>query len=264
MTRFRTLSWGSEQLPAVVCLHGVCGHARQFERLARMVEERHVVAYDLRGHGRSPWSGGQSLDQHVDDLDEVIESSGVEQTVLVGHSLGARIALEYAAGHGDRVTGLVLLDPPLSSAGRLLRESAHAERLNGCAYASVDAAIESYLSGGGLVHTPRALLEEEMAEHLVAGEDGRFRLRYSREAAAQALEELADAPPPRLKEVVCPTLLVRAEQSTLLTEEDAEQAAAELRRCTIRVVPGGHAVLWDSLAETGALVRAFLLAGIRA
>jgi lipase len=263
MTRFRTLSWGSEQLPAVVCLHGVCGHARQFERLARMVEERHVIAYDLRGHGRSPWSGGQSLDQHVEDLCEVVAASDVEQTVLVGHSLGARVALEYAADRGDRVTGLVLLDPPLFSAGRLLRESARTERLNG-AYPSVDAAIDAYLSDGRLVHTPRALLEEEMAEHLVADEDGTFRLRYSREAAAQALEALADGPAPRLKEVVCPTLLVRAERSPLLTEADAEQAAAELRRCTSRVVPGGHAVLWDSLAETGALVRAFLLAGIRA
>jgi pimeloyl-ACP methyl ester carboxylesterase len=107
-------------------------------------------------------------------------------------------------------------------------------------------------------------LEEEMAEHLVADEDGRFRLRYSREAAAQALEALADAPPPRLKEIVCPTLLVRADRSRLLSEDDAERAADELRRCTCRVVPGGHSVLWDALAETGALVREFLLAGIRA
>jgi pimeloyl-ACP methyl ester carboxylesterase len=264
MTRFRTLSWGSEALPAVVCLHGVCGHARRFERLARMLDgERHVIAYDLRGHGRSPWSGRQTLDQHVDDLAEVIDASGVDQTVLLGHSLGGRIAVEYAADHGERVTGLVLLDPPLFPPGRLLRDYAQAERSAG-AYGSVDEAIEEALADGGLEHTPRALLEEEMAEHLVADEDGRFRLRYSREAAAQALEALADAPPPRLKEIVCPTLLVRAECSELLSEEDADQAAAELRRCTCRVVPGGHSVLWDSLAETGALVREFLLAGIRA
>jgi lipase len=264
MTHFRTLSWGPEDRRHVVCVHGVCGHARRFERLARMVDHaRHVLAYDLRGHGRSPWSGDQTLGQHVRDLDEVIEASGIEHLVLLGHSLGGRIALDYAADHGDRVTGLVLLDPPLFTPTALLREAAFEERSAG-AYASVDEAIEDALTNGGLEHTPRGLLEEEMAEHLVPAEDGHFRMRYSREAAAQALEALAEAPPPRLKEIVCPTLLVRAERSELLTEEDAEQAASELRRCIWRTVPGGHSVLWDSLAETGALVREFLLAGIRA
>ena len=50
----------------------------------------------------------------------------------------------------------------------------------------------------------------------------------------------------------------------MLGEQGAERAAAELRRCQIAVVPGSHAVLWDALAETGALVRDFVTARIRA
>src|SRR5438093_1297069 len=71
MTAFRILRWGSDELPPAVCLHDVRGHARRFERVARMLERgRLVVAYDLRGHGRSPWSGPQTIEQHADDLHE--------------------------------------------------------------------------------------------------------------------------------------------------------------------------------------------------
>jgi pimeloyl-ACP methyl ester carboxylesterase len=55
-------------------------------------------------------------------------------------------------------------------------------------------------------------------------------------------------------------LLIRGERSDLLTAADAERAAAELRRCRVEVVPGGHVPLWDALAETGALVRSFVAA----
>ena len=261
-TGFHILTWGSEEHPPLVCLHAARGHARRFERLARMLRDRmRVVAYDLRGHGRSPWSGDQSLAAHANDLGEVLETCGIEQTALLGDSFGARVAIEFAAAHGDRVTALVLLDPPLYPTYPT-PEELEAQRRSG-AFASVDDAIEGVRSDAGLVHTPRALLEEEMAEHLVADEDGRFRLRYSREAAARAADALLLSPP-KLKEIVCPTLIVRADESTALGEQGAERAAAELRRCQIAVVPGSHAVLWDALAETGALVRDFVTARIRA
>ena len=102
-----------------------------------------------------------------------------------------------------------------------------------------------------------------MAEHLVVDQDGRLRFRYSHDAAAAALEALA-TPVENLKEVVCPVLLIRGERSDLLSAADAELAAAELRRCRIEVVPGGHVPLWDALAETGALVKDFVSARTRA
>ena len=261
-TGFHILTWGSEEHPPLVCLHAERGHARRFERLARMLRDRmRVIAYDLRGHGRSPWSGDQSLVAHADDLGEVMEACGVEQAAVLGDSLGARTAIEFAATHGDRVTLLVLLDPPLYP--RLATPEEVAADGRSGAFTGVDEAIERLRSEAGLVHTPRALLEEEMAEHLVADEDGRFRLRYSREAVTRAMEGLVYSPP-KLKEVVCPTLIVRAEESSALGPEGAERAAAELRRCRVAVVPGGHVVLWDALAETGALVRDFVTDRIRA
>jgi len=263
VSRFHILVWGSGDLPPVVCVHRARAHARRFERLARMLAgRRRVIAYDLRGHGRSPWSGPHTLHQHTLDLDEVLEAAGVDQTALIGDGFGSRVALEYAAAHGERITALSLLDPPLWPRLEQVLALAGSER-HGQVFTSADAAIASWPGYAGLHHTPRALVEEDVAEHLVVDQDGRLRFRYSHDAAAAALEALG-APVENLKEVVCPVLLVRGDRSDLLTAADAELAAAELRRCRVEVVPGGHVPLWDALAETGALVKDFMSARTRA
>jgi lipase len=227
--------------------------------MARSLEEgRHVVAYDLRGHGRSPWSGPNTMEQHVADLAEVMDSCDIDQAGLIGESFGARIALEFSVAHQERINSLTLLDPPLGGSARRWIEEADAERRGG-SYPTLDDAIEERRLVSGLIHTPRALLEEEMAEHLVADDDGEYRYRYSREAAAAALESLA-GPRTDLHEVLCPTLLIRGELSETFTEEDLERASDELRRVRVETVPGGHTVLWDALAETSAHVKDFLVA----
>jgi pimeloyl-ACP methyl ester carboxylesterase len=220
-------------------------------------DTRRVIAYDLRGHGRSPWSGPHTVAQHAADLDEVLEAAHIDQATLIGDGFGCRVAVEYAAGHGPRVTALVLIEPPLRPQPERMLALAQMER-EGQVFASADAAITEWLGFAGLEHTPRVLLEEDLAEHLVADHDGRLRFRYSHDAAAAALAAMAEPVAADLKQVVCPVLLVRGDRSHLFTAADAERAAAELRRCRIEIVPGGHTPLWDSLAETGALVKSFV------
>lgn len=259
MSTFRILRWGSDELPAVVCLHDLRGHARRFERLARMLEPgRMVVAYDLRGHGRSPWSGPHTVEQHLDDLTEVLDECAIDQTGLIGESFGARLVLSYAIANQERINSITLLEPPLTPSPELLKRLAQAERRGG-GFASVDEAIELRREQDGLIHTPRALLEEEMGEHLVADDDGSFRYRYSHEAVAAALEELSH-PATHLNDVLCPTMVVQAEDSSWLSERDIERVTDEIRRVRVERVPGGRVVLWDALAESSALVRDFLVA----
>jgi pimeloyl-ACP methyl ester carboxylesterase len=259
VTAFRILRWGDESLPAVVCLHDLGGHARRFERLARMLESgRHVVAYDLRGHGRSPWSGPHTWEQHLEDLDDVLAALNIDQTGVIGDGLGGRLAIAYAADRQERISSLTLLDPPLrppAPGGPVHRTALNEDP----GYPSVDAAIQELGDRLALRHTPRALLEEEMAEHLIADEEGRFHHRYSKAAADADLQLLEDADIP-LEEVLCPTLIVHGRESSWVSEGDIEAAEEAIRRCRVETVPGSHAVLWDALAETSAHVRSFLVA----
>ena len=100
--------------PAVVFLHSLAGNSAQWaSQLEHVRKNRRAVGIDLRGHGRSepPSDGKYSIEEQVPDLDAAVDELGLERFALVGHSFGAGVALEYAAGRPGRVTHLVVADP---------------------------------------------------------------------------------------------------------------------------------------------------------
>ncbi|MFE2347513.1 alpha/beta fold hydrolase [Kitasatospora cineracea] len=101
----------------VLLLHGLAGHAGEWDALAGALAPRHrVVAFDQRGHGRStrrPADVGRAA--YVADALAVADRLGLERPLLVGQSLGGHTALLAAAAHPGRFGGLVLVE---AAAGR--------------------------------------------------------------------------------------------------------------------------------------------------
>jgi pimeloyl-ACP methyl ester carboxylesterase/DNA-binding winged helix-turn-helix (wHTH) protein len=82
-----------------------------------------LVRYDQRGNGLSDWDVADfSFDRFVEDIEAVVEASGLQRFALLGMSQGAPIAIAYAARHPERVSHLVLYGG--YEKGRLLRGSA--------------------------------------------------------------------------------------------------------------------------------------------
>jgi lipase len=158
------------------------------------------------------------------------------------------------------VRSAVLLDPALWIPAEIARERAD-EQLPQPSFARPEEAIEARAAGTGLgwlAHTPRAFLEEEVAEHLVESPDGRLRYRYSPQAVAVAYLEMATLPPP-FERARVPTLLVLGAGSKLVSGAEVERyrnALGDLLR--VVVVPGGHIPLWDSFEETAEAIFDFL------
>ena len=105
--------------PALVFLHGLGASSAIWDDVSsRLVQHFTVVLPDLRGSGRTRESGRAplSFDRWAADLRAVIADTGVEHPTLIGHSLGANIALSYTLRWPLDVRALVLMasDPHLA------------------------------------------------------------------------------------------------------------------------------------------------------
>lgn len=257
--RLNVHEWGDAGSPPVVCVHGVRSHGRLFRRLAeeRLAARYRVVAVDLRGHGRSDWEPPWDLDAHLGDLEETAAAAGITRAAWIGHSFGGRLSMELAASRPHLVDRLVLLDPAIWVPPPIALDRAEIERADR-SFGSADEAIELRIAGGGLRHTPRDLLEEEMAENLVRSQDGRLRYRYLQSSVVAAFGEMAKSPPP-FEKLRLPTLLVRGDRTDVVPEPLVSVYRDGLGNLLeVVTVPGGHSVLWDAFDQSADAVERFL------
>jgi pimeloyl-ACP methyl ester carboxylesterase len=101
---------GGEGEP-VVLVHGLGFGQHSWDRVAPRLSTGglRVVSYDQRGHGASGASDDYSPSAFCEDLGVVLGELGLEEPILVGHSLGATLALEHAASRGG-CAGVVCVD----------------------------------------------------------------------------------------------------------------------------------------------------------
>ncbi|MGG6240881.1 alpha/beta fold hydrolase [Nodosilinea sp. AN01ver1] len=108
--------WGPEDGPRVLCLHGILEHGAAWDGVATALADQgyHIIAPDLRGHGRSAHAGAGSGYQLLDflgDLDGLTATLGSQPVVLVGHSMGAVLGAVLTSLRPERVQRLVLVEP---------------------------------------------------------------------------------------------------------------------------------------------------------
>ena len=95
----------------LVILHGLYGSARSWATVSRrLADSFDVHAFDLRNHGRSPHAEDCSWSAMADDVLATMDSRGMGEVVLLGHSLGGKVAMHLAAHHERRVSALLIAD----------------------------------------------------------------------------------------------------------------------------------------------------------
>ena len=105
--------WGDPANPPVILVHGLGDNgARDWRYLApALAENFYVVAFDLPGFGRSEkYNALYTPDTYTSVVQWIADTYVDGRFTLIGHSMGGAIALNYAAGHADRLMRLVLID----------------------------------------------------------------------------------------------------------------------------------------------------------
>jgi esterase len=105
-----------QQHTPVLFLHGLLGSKRNFATLGKMLgiqldKPRRILGIDLRNHGDTlPWSESMSYPQMAKDVINFLDSQNIRKVVLVGHSMGGKIAQALALLYPEYVEGLVVID----------------------------------------------------------------------------------------------------------------------------------------------------------
>ncbi len=236
-------SWGEEGRPLAVLVHGVTASSRTWWRVGPWFARAgwRVIAVDLRGHGKSPRAAhGLGLEDLAGDLHETVATLlGPEERVdvLLGHSLGALVALEFCREHGDLVERLVLEEPPGS-------ESTDFDEISRMVEADVARAREA----------PEAHKREQLEENPSWSEgDSIANVESLRDCDAEPIAAtIRDGLHYDLTTLVgsveVPTLLVLGSEArgSALPEPERTAVADALRRGTVETFDAGHGVHRDN------------------
>ena len=98
--RLHYLDWGGHGKQPMLLLHGFMGHAHVWDAFAlEFKKDYHVISLDQRGHGESEWSQklAYSIDDHFSDICRFVDILALDPIIVIGHSMGGRNGLFYAA-----------------------------------------------------------------------------------------------------------------------------------------------------------------------
>jgi pimeloyl-ACP methyl ester carboxylesterase len=246
--RLHARHWGGSG-PAVLLLHGLASNARIWDGVGpRLVGAGlRVVALDLRGHGASDQPGsGYDFATVGRDLAAALGGLGLERPVLVGHSWGANVALQFAADRPGAVAGLVLVDGALLGVAE--RTGATREEVRRrLAPPRFAVPLADWLARAGRFDSGGSTGQPWVRDYLRAGVEvddrGVARSRFRFDNHLQVVDALYDQRPAALYPLVdCPVLLCPAADPA-----DGDEHAAAAKRDAVgralQLLPSAH-VTW--------------------
>jgi pimeloyl-ACP methyl ester carboxylesterase len=262
--RIHYLDWGTQGRRPVVFLHGAALNAHTWDVVCLALrKDFHCYAVDQRGHGESAWAenGDYSGEAHRGDIEAFVDRLGLDQFVLVGHSMGGFNAFNYAFHHSHRLAALVLVDAGPS----ILVKGAKriADFVNQTAELdSLDEVMQKAIEFNPR-RDPR-LLRRSLLHNFRQSPNGKWTrktdLRMWRGHKSREQErELLKARFRQAARINCPTLVVQGSMSDVFTIEDAEKLAAQFRDGHFaQVGEAGHTVQGDNPRALSEVLQQFL------
>lgn len=241
--------------PAVVLIHHLAGNTKSwFNQIPYLAKYYQVMAYDLRGHGRS----GEpehvfTMDDLADDLFLLLQELSMKRCSIIGHSIGGMIAPLFAIKHEPMVNAMVIV----SGASQALASDKLANYgiMRDIAQTKGMEALAEYRRSNNQI-SQKIINDTKLWEY--------FKSLY-RETSAQGYirmsEALAAMPnlTGRMKEIHCPTLGVVGDLDPVFMEtmrtiaDNAEMRMEIMRNC-------GHFVMMEEPDEFNNIITAFLRA----
>lgn len=97
--------------PVLIILHGLYGSSDNWITIAKQLQGHYTVLLpDLRNHGASPHTPSHTYEDMANDLEAFYEDTKTGNAFLIGHSMGGKVAMRFAAEHPEKVNRLMIID----------------------------------------------------------------------------------------------------------------------------------------------------------
>ena len=259
------LDWGGDaDKHTFVLLHGGAAHVHWWDGVAPLLTPYgRVLALDFRGHGRSQWatSGVYGPPAYVEDVRGLIEHLGT-RVILVGHSMGGAVAQWSAVTYPELLEALIIVDaphgpPPLFRRlmWRWRRKSQGGKRPE---LRSSDDIIRKFR-----LQPPETYLTRDQIERLALHgaeqlPNGTWAFRFDPETRAWR-KHGAKMMRPKIRQIKMPTLLLRGDQSGLVSPSSMRRMHRKIRGSVYKEVPRAfHHVPLDNPGDTAEAIIEFV------
>ncbi len=201
----------------LVILHGFLGMGDNWKSLALSMAEAgfQVHLVDQRNHGRSFHHPEFNYELLTQDLKAYLDHHGIDQIVLLGHSMGGKTAMNFATQYPDYVTHLVVADigpkeyPPHHQA--ILKALNHLQQSGPTSRKHADQLLFEYISEAGI--------RQFLLKNIYWAEPERLALRLNLEALTQNADQIGTALPINVL-FAGPTLFLKGAKSAYILPED--------------------------------------------
>ncbi len=239
----------------LVILHGFLGSSDNWRAMSKRLATRFkVYCVDLRNHGQSPHSNVMNYPIMAEDLREFIEAQDLGTSFVLGHSMGGKVAIQFAAQYPGRVDKLIAVDiapkayPPTQ---RILLAALRGLNLPAFkTFGDIDTVLSEAI--------PDQATRQFLMKNLKRDGDHGFRWRIPLDAIMQNYDELTRAvivEQPFNK----PACFIRGGRSNLLEESDLPSIRSRFPQAQFKTIAGaGHWVHIDAPDEFSEIVVDFL------
>lgn len=253
--------WGGTGEPLLL-IHGMGGNTHWWDQVAPLLlAGHHPVAADLLGHGDSDPAREAlyTTDGYVAGIESARSTLGWERMVLVCHSLGARLGLEYARRHPSRLKALVVVDFLTEFLRGRSRRFERGLALPQPIYKDPELMAQRFH-----LEPPGTLLDQSslrsLARHCIRTIPQGFTWKFDWKALRYRYEPIW----PVLPYITVPTLLVRGEQSTVMNRADFERVLNEQPRFSgLEIARSHHHVPLDAPRELADAIVGFVAGALK-
>ena len=219
----------------LIIMHGLFGMSDNWQTLGRKWADQYEVhLLDMRNHGRSPHSDVFSYDAMSDDLLEYMEDHKMDKALVMGHSMGGKVAMLFAVYNPDMVEKLIVADIAPKP-----YEPHHQKIL-----AALEGLDLENISSRSEAEEQFAIRDEGTKQFLLKSlywkEKGKLDWRFNLPVIAREIEQVGEELPPQAI-YYGPTLFIRGGNSNYIQDDDMEQIQAHFPEAVLQTIDGaGH------------------------